>query len=84
MCQYTTTTVSNGKSTTSTAAACTSETGNIPANSSNATVTYSAPALSQTKRNSRACKSLSLLPQQPTLRQLANLPSLWTPASESP
>jgi DNA-binding beta-propeller fold protein YncE len=44
MCQYTTTTVSNGKSTTSTPAACTSETGNIPANSTNTTVTYSAPS----------------------------------------
>ena len=43
MCQFTTTTVSNGKSTTSTPAACTSDTGNIPANSTNTTVTYTAP-----------------------------------------
>jgi len=44
MCQFTTTTVdSTGKPTTSAAAACTSDTGNIPANSTNTTVIYTAP-----------------------------------------
>src|SRR6266478_3893788 len=43
-CTYTTTTVdSTGKSTTATALPCTSDTGNIPANSTNTTVTYTAP-----------------------------------------
>src|SRR6266478_6606514 len=43
-CTYTTTTVdSTGKSTTATALPCTSDTGNIPANSANTTVTYTAP-----------------------------------------
>jgi len=43
-CTYTTTTVdSSGKSTTASALPCTSDTGNIPANSTNATVTYTAP-----------------------------------------
>jgi DNA-binding beta-propeller fold protein YncE len=44
MCQYTTTTVdSTGKSTTSALQACNSDTGNIPANSTAITVTYTAP-----------------------------------------
>jgi DNA-binding beta-propeller fold protein YncE len=43
-CTYTTTTVdSTGKATTATALPCTSDTGNIPANSTNTTVTYTAP-----------------------------------------
>ncbi len=43
-CTFTTTTVdSTGKSTTATALPCTSDTGNIPANSTNTTVTYTAP-----------------------------------------
>ncbi len=43
-CTYTTTTVdSTGKSTTAKALPCTSDTGNIPANSANTTVTYTAP-----------------------------------------
>src|SRR6266481_2781035 len=43
-CTYTTTTVdSTGKPTTATALPCTSDTGNIPANSTNTTVTYTAP-----------------------------------------
>ncbi len=43
-CTYTTTTVdSAGKSTTATALPCTSDTGNIPANSANTTVTFTAP-----------------------------------------
>ena len=43
-CTYTTTTVdSSGKSTTASALPCTSDTGNIPANSTNTTVTYTAP-----------------------------------------
>jgi DNA-binding beta-propeller fold protein YncE len=43
-CTFTTTTVdSAGKATTSVAAPCTSDTGNIPANSTNTTVTYTAP-----------------------------------------
>ena len=44
MCQFTTTTVdSTGKATTSPVAACTADTGNIPANSTNTTVIYTAP-----------------------------------------
>jgi DNA-binding beta-propeller fold protein YncE len=44
MCQFTTTTVdSTGKATTSAAAACTADTGTIPANSTNTTVIYTAP-----------------------------------------
>ena len=44
MCQFKTTTVdSTGKATTSAAAACTSDTGTIPANSTNTTVIYTAP-----------------------------------------
>jgi DNA-binding beta-propeller fold protein YncE len=43
-CTYTTTTVdSTGKATTANALPCTSDTGNIPANSTNTTVTYTAP-----------------------------------------
>src|SRR5712671_51361 len=43
-CTYTTTTVdSSGKPTTATALPCTSDTGNIPANSANTTVTFTAP-----------------------------------------
>src|SRR5260370_11501962 len=43
-CTYTTTTVdSTGKPTTAPALPCTSDTGNIPANSTNTTVTYTAP-----------------------------------------
>jgi DNA-binding beta-propeller fold protein YncE len=43
-CTYTTTTVdSTGKATTATALPCTSDTGNIPANSANVTVTFTAP-----------------------------------------
>lgn len=43
-CQYTTATVdSSGKSTTSSSQNCTSDTGNIPANSTNTTVTFTAP-----------------------------------------
>jgi DNA-binding beta-propeller fold protein YncE len=43
-CTYTTTTVdSSGKSTAASALPCTSDTGNIPANSTNTTVTYTAP-----------------------------------------
>jgi hypothetical protein len=43
-CTYTTTTVdSTGKSTTASALPCTSDTGNIPTNSTNTTVTYTAP-----------------------------------------
>src|SRR5258708_20973602 len=43
-CTYTTTTVdSTGKPTTAKALPCTSDTGNIPASSANATVTYTAP-----------------------------------------
>jgi hypothetical protein len=44
MCQYTTTTVSGTTSTTSALQACNSDTGNIPANSTNATVTFTAPS----------------------------------------
>src|ERR1700745_2026973 len=44
-CTYTTTTVdSTGKSTTAAALPCTSDTGNIPANSTNTTVTFTAPS----------------------------------------
>jgi DNA-binding beta-propeller fold protein YncE len=44
-CTFTTTTVdSTGKSTTASALPCTSDTGNIPANSTNTTVTYTAPS----------------------------------------
>src|SRR5882757_9343919 len=43
-CTYTTTTVdSTGKATTAKALPCTSDTGNIPANSANTTVTFTAP-----------------------------------------
>ncbi len=43
-CTFTTTTVaSTGKPTTASALPCTSDTGNIPANSTNTTVTYTAP-----------------------------------------
>ncbi len=43
-CTFTTTTVdSTGKATTATALPCTSDTGNIPANSTNTTVIYTAP-----------------------------------------
>src|ERR1700687_4830757 len=43
-CTYTTTTVdSSGKPTTATALPCTSDTGNIPANSANNTLTFTAP-----------------------------------------
>ena len=44
-CQYTTTTVdSSGKSTTSSKTNCNSDTGNIPANSANASVTFTSPS----------------------------------------
>lgn len=61
-CTYaTTSTDSAGKSTTGTSQACTADTGNIPANSTNATVTFTAPSKvpDPTKISGNNCTSTS-------------------------